>query len=71
MEKKGRKASENQNQENIKVRELVEIIKALKQRNSLYHCQTEQIIDRPTALIITQNYMKNRKPERKKRGKSQ
>ena len=45
MKKKGRKASENQNQENIKVRELVEIIKALKQRSSLYHCQTEQIID--------------------------
>lgn len=40
-------------------------------KSSLYHCQTEQIIDRPTALTITQNYMKNRKPERKKRGKSQ
>ena len=60
MKKKGRKASENHNQENIKVREPVEIIKALKQRNSLYHCQTEQIID--TKSIVPSNRANKSKP---------
>ena len=45
MKKKGRKTSEKESQKNNKVREPIENIKALKQRSSLYYCQTEQIID--------------------------
>lgn len=43
MKKKGRKTSEKESQKNLNHRESVEIIKTLKQRSSLYHCQTEQI----------------------------
>ena len=51
MKKKGRKTSEKESQKNLNHREPVEIIKTLKQRSSLYHCQTEQIIDTKSTII--------------------